>query len=130
MFSVEKVIGYCTIDIKKIDLVIFGYRINSEKATNCRRWATQILKDYAVRGYLIDNTRLQNGAYLGIDSMGFQQRTVMQYLKLVPLFPDQFAVMPSEYDPLHFLQRELPRIVYIPMQKLIPMKYGNHSDLH
>ena len=41
-----------------------GNRINSEKATNFRRWATNVLKDFAIRGYVIDNIRLKNGAYL------------------------------------------------------------------
>ncbi len=40
-------------------IIAFGYRINSEKATNFRRWATQVLKDFAIRGYVIDNIRLR-----------------------------------------------------------------------
>ncbi len=45
-------------------IIALGYRINSEKASSFRRWATQILKDFAIRGYVIDNIRLKNGAYL------------------------------------------------------------------
>jgi hypothetical protein len=45
-------------------IIALGYRINSERATNFRRWATQVLKDYALRGYVIDDIRLKNGAYL------------------------------------------------------------------
>ena len=43
-------------------IIAFGYRINSERATNFRRWATQVLKDFALRGYVLDNVRLKNGA--------------------------------------------------------------------
>lgn len=45
-------------------IIALGYRINSERATNFRRWATQVLKDFALRGYVLDNVRLKNGAYL------------------------------------------------------------------
>ncbi|MDO9231143.1 MAG: virulence RhuM family protein [bacterium] len=45
-------------------IIALGYRINSERATNFRKWATQVLKDFAIRGYVLDNVRLKNGAYL------------------------------------------------------------------
>lgn len=45
-------------------IIALGYRINSEKATNFRRWATQVLKDFTLRGYVLDDVRLKNGAYL------------------------------------------------------------------
>ncbi len=44
-------------------IISLGYRINSQKATDFRRWATQVLKDYAIRGYVLDNERLKNGAF-------------------------------------------------------------------
>jgi hypothetical protein len=45
-------------------IIALGYRINSERATNFRKWATQVLKDYTIRGYVLDDVRLKNGAYL------------------------------------------------------------------
>ena len=45
-------------------VISLGYRINSERATDFRRWATRILKDYAIRGYVLDDVRLKNGAFL------------------------------------------------------------------
>ena len=45
-------------------IISLGYRINSKKATEFRRWATQILKTFATRGYVLDNERLKNGSYL------------------------------------------------------------------
>lgn len=44
-------------------IIALGYRINSERATDFRRWATGVLKSYAIRGYVLDNERLKNGAY-------------------------------------------------------------------
>lgn len=45
-------------------IISLGYRINSNKATEFRRWATEVLKTYATRGYVLDNERLKNGSYL------------------------------------------------------------------
>ena len=56
------------VDHYNLDAVIsVGYRVNSIKATEFRRWATQVLKQFAIRGYVIDKKRMENGAYLGED---------------------------------------------------------------
>ncbi len=44
-----------------------GYRVNSIRATQFRQWATQILRDYAVKGYVLDKKRMKNGSFLGQD---------------------------------------------------------------
>ncbi len=46
-------------------IIAIGYRVNSERATAFRRWATRVLKTFAVRGYVLDHKRLENGTYLG-----------------------------------------------------------------
>lgn len=51
-----------------LDAVIaVGYRINSKRATVFRQWATSILRNYAIRGYVIDKKRMENGTFLGED---------------------------------------------------------------
>lgn len=56
------------LDHYNLDVVIsVGYRINSIRATQFRRWATQVLKQYAITGYVIDRKRMENGAFLGED---------------------------------------------------------------
>lgn len=56
------------VDHYNLDAVIsVGYRVNSIKATEFRRWATQVLKQFAIRGYVIDKKRMENGAFLGAD---------------------------------------------------------------
>ena len=44
-----------------------GYRVNSIKATQFRRWATGILQQYAIKGYVLDKKRMENGSFLGED---------------------------------------------------------------
>jgi hypothetical protein len=51
-----------------LDAVIsVGYRINSIKATQFRRWATQVLSEYSIKGYALDKKRLKNGSFIGED---------------------------------------------------------------
>ncbi|MDR0443706.1 MAG: virulence RhuM family protein [Treponema sp.] len=48
-------------------IIAVGYRINSRRATAFRQWATAVLRDYALRGYVIDRKRMENGAFLDED---------------------------------------------------------------
>ena len=43
-------------------IIAVGYRINSKRATAFRRWATNVLRDYTIRGYIIDKERMNNTA--------------------------------------------------------------------
>ena len=48
-------------------IISVGYRVNSVRATQFRQWATGVLRDYAIKGYVLDRKRLENGAFLGED---------------------------------------------------------------
>ena len=45
-------------------IISVGYRVNSQRATQFRQWATRVLRDFAIRGYVLDKERLKNGAFL------------------------------------------------------------------
>ena len=48
-----------------LDLVIsVGYRVNSIRATQFRQWCTHILRQFTIRGYVIDKKRMENGAFI------------------------------------------------------------------
>lgn len=56
------------IDFYNLDAIIsVGYRVNSVRATQFRQWATSVLRDYAIKGYVLDRQRMENGAFLGED---------------------------------------------------------------
>lgn len=44
-----------------------GYRVNSLQATQFRKWATKVLKEYIIKGFAMDDDRLKNGKYFGKD---------------------------------------------------------------
>lgn len=48
-------------------IISVGYRVNSSRATQFRIWATQVLRDYIIKGFSMDDERLKNGNYFGKD---------------------------------------------------------------
>jgi len=44
-----------------------GYRVYSKRATQFRQWATQVLSEFAIKGFVLDNKRLENGVFLNED---------------------------------------------------------------
>lgn len=70
-----------------LDIIIaVGYRVNSKRATQFRQWATAVLRDFAIRGYVLDRKRMENGKFLG---------------------QDYFEHLPAEYPPR--LPRNMPK---------------------
>jgi hypothetical protein len=48
-------------------IISVGYRVNSLRATQFRQWATQVLREFAIKGYVIDKERMENGSFLSKD---------------------------------------------------------------
>lgn len=42
-------------------IISVGYRVNSKRATEFRKWATKILKEYMIKGFVLDDDRLKQG---------------------------------------------------------------------
>ncbi|MCP5536689.1 MAG: virulence RhuM family protein [Akkermansiaceae bacterium] len=56
------------LDHYNLDAIIsVGYRVNSLRATQFRQWATSVLRDFAIKGYVLDRKRLENGSFLNED---------------------------------------------------------------
>jgi len=50
-----------TVEFYNLDAIIaVGYRVNSKKATKFRQWATKTLKEYIIKGFVMDDKRLKN----------------------------------------------------------------------
>ena len=92
------------LEFYNLDAIIsVGYRVNSSKATQFRIWATQLLKEYIIKGFAIDDDRLKNGRYFGKDyfsellervrSIRASERRIYQQIT------DIFAECSIDYDP-------------------------------
>lgn len=94
-----------------LDAVIsVGYRVNSGKATQFRIWATQLIKEYIIKGFAMDDERLKNGRYFGKDyfrellervrSIRSSERRIYQQVT------DIFAECSIDYDPKSEITRK------------------------
>ncbi len=58
--QVERLIDFYNLDA----IISVGYRVNSVRATQFRQWATQVIREFAIKGFVLDKKRLENGSYL------------------------------------------------------------------
>lgn len=87
-----------------LDVILaVGYRVNSRQATQFRIWATQVLREYIIKGFAMDDERLKNGRFFGQDyfrellervrSIRTSERRIYQQIT------DIFAECSIDYDP-------------------------------
>lgn len=92
------------INFYNLDAVLsVGYRVNSRQATQFRIWATKTLKEYIIKGFVMDDERLKNGRFFGQDyfrellervrSIRSSERRIYQKIT------DIFAECTIDYDP-------------------------------
>jgi hypothetical protein len=58
--NVERNLIYYNLDV----VIAVGYRVNSKRATHFRMWATQVLRDFIIKGFALDDERLKQGKKL------------------------------------------------------------------
>lgn len=85
-------------------IISVGYRVNSQRATQFRIWSTQVLREYIVKGFVVDDERLKQGERVfgkdyfdelleRVRSIRTSERRI--YLKIT----DIFAECSVDYDP-------------------------------
>lgn len=57
LIGVKQPVAFYNLDT----IISVGYRVNSHRATNFRIWATQVLKEYMLKGFAMDDERLKQG---------------------------------------------------------------------
>jgi hypothetical protein len=56
------------VEFYSLDAIIaVGYRVNSREATQFRIWATQVLREFLIKGFVLDDERLKQGSHFGQD---------------------------------------------------------------
>ncbi len=57
-----------TIEYYNLDMILaIGYRVRSHRGTQFRRWATERLREYLIKGFVLDDERLKDGRTIGAD---------------------------------------------------------------
>lgn len=107
-------------------VINLGYRIHSEKAVSFRKWATQVLKDFAIKGYVLDAARLKNGNYLNkkyFDDLILEIREIRQsernfYQKITDIYSSAL-----DYDP----QSKITKEFFATIQNKLHYAIHNHT---
>lgn len=111
-----------------LDAVIsVGYRVNSAQATQFRIWATQLIREYIIKGFAMDDERLKNSRYFGKDyfrellervrSIRASERRIYQQIT------DIFAECSIDYDP----KSETTRLFYAHVQDKFHFAITGHT---
>lgn len=108
-------------------IISVGYRVNSRQATKFRIWATQTLKEYIIKGFVMDDERLKNGRYFGKDyfkellervrSIRASERRIYQQIT------DVFAECSFDYHP----ESEITKIFYATVQNKFHFAIHGHT---
>ena len=91
-------------------IIAVGYRINSKRATAFRRWATNVLRDYTIRGYIIDKERMKNGTFFNDDYFKSLLEEVREiraserlfYQKITDIYATAFDYDAESQTTMHF----------------------------
>jgi len=91
-------------------IIAVGYRVNSKKATQFRIWATRVLREYIIKGFVLDDIMLKNGRAFGQDYFKELLRRVRSIRaserRIYQQVTDIFAVCAIDYDAQSPITRE------------------------
>ena len=92
-------------------IISVGYRVNSRQATHFRIWATQILKEYIIKGFAMDDVRLKNpNNIFGKDYFEEQLARIRDIRsserRLYQKITDIYAQCSADYDPNEEITRQ------------------------
>lgn len=48
-------------------IISVGYRVNSIRATQFRQWCTYVIRQFSIRGYIVDKKRMENGSFINVN---------------------------------------------------------------
>ena len=94
-------------------IISVGYRANSTRATQFRQWATAVLRQFAIRGYVLDRKRMENGAFLGEDYFEYLLAEIREirlserrfYQKITDIYATAVDYNPSAPTTLEFFAK-------------------------
>ena len=91
-------------------IISVGYRVNSQKATKFRIWATGVLREYIIKGFALDDVMLKNGRSFGQDYFKELLRRVRSIRaserRIYQQVTDIFAACAIDYDAQSPITRE------------------------
>lgn len=108
-------------------IIAVGYRVNSQRATGFRIWATRALKEYIIKGFVLDDERLKQGRRFGQDYF----RELLERIREIRAserrfyqqITDIYATCSVDYDP----KAETTRQFYATVQNKLHWAITGHT---
>lgn len=128
--TVRRTIPYYNLDM----IISVGYRVNSKNATQFRIWATSILKQYLIKGYAINDQRLQQlGEVIRIMKRTQNELDAKQVLSVIENYNTALTLL-DDYDHQCMKRPEGSKATYVlsyeECRNLIDqMRFNADSDL-
>lgn len=87
-------------NIYHLDAIIsVGYHVNSKQATHFRRWATRILKEYMIKGFVLDEELLKNNGHFGVSYFSYLLEKIREIRSSERLFNQKLTdIYATSYD--------------------------------
>lgn len=118
-----------------LDVIIsIGYRVKSKRGIEFRKWANRVLKDYIIKGYAVNNNRInQIGEVIRIMKRTQEQLDSKQVLSVIERYTTALDLLDS-YDHQNMTRPSGSEAVYVltyeECRKLIDsMRFGDESDV-
>lgn len=108
-------------------IIAVGYRVNSYQATQFRIWATSVLKEFIIKGYVLDDERLKQGKHFGKDYFDDLLERIREirtserryYQKIT----DVYAECSADYD----TKSESTKLFFKMVQNMMHMAVTHHT---
>jgi hypothetical protein len=116
------------VDFYNLDAIIaVGYRVNSHEATRFRIWATQTLREYIIKGFVLDDERLKQGKKFGKDYFDELLERIREIRaserRFYQKITDIYAQCSIDYDP----QAEVTQQFYKTVQNKLHWAITGHT---
>ena len=128
--EVTRDIEYYNLDV----IISVGYRVKSKRGIEFRKWANRVLKDYIIKGYAVNNNRInQIGEVIRIMKRTQEQLDSKQVLSVIERYTTALDLLDS-YDHQNMTRPQGSEAVYVltyeECRKLIDsMRFGDESDV-
>ena len=101
-------------------IISVGYRVNSKNATHFRIWATGVLKEYMIKGFVLDDGLLKNGSRFGKDYFDELLERIREirsserrvYEKVTDIFATSFDYNPNAEITINFFKNVQSKLHY------------------
>ena len=125
--NVERAPLFYNLDV----IIAVGYRVNSYQATQFRIWATSVLKEFIIKGYVLDDERLKQGKHFGKDYFDDLLERIREirtserryYQKITDIYAECSADYDAKAESTKLFYKMVQNMMHLPGYQLTHLSY-------